>query len=250
MFISDDEYLERTLLKYSIPWEEYGVMVAGEAGSGKELLTQLDKEQPDILLTDICMPCMDGLALSRVVRERYRNIDIVILSGHRNFDYAKEAIGIGVSEYLLKPVDQAELGAAIKRIRERRIERAVSREQTADTAVSSSKPGEIVGNAIRYITAALTDSSLSLNSVSKKLYVSPSYLSRIFKQEVGENLSDYVARLRIAQSAEYLKHTNLRAYEISEKMGFHDSHYFSLCFKKYMGKTVQDYRKECMIPGE
>ncbi|MCI2035814.1 MAG: response regulator, partial [Oscillospiraceae bacterium] len=115
-YLVDDECLERTLLRYSIPWKDYGVEIAGEAGSGKELLAMLQKEQPDILFTDICMPYMDGLALSRAVRERYRNTDSIILSGHGEFDYAKEAICIGVTEYLLKPVDREEVATTLKKI--------------------------------------------------------------------------------------------------------------------------------------
>ena len=248
-YIVDDEYLERTLLRRSIPWAEYGVEITGEAGSGRELLGILRKDRPDILLTDICMPCMDGLALARTVREQYRDVDIIILSGHRDFDYAKQAIRIGVTEYLLKPVDREELAAAGGKIRARRAGAALPAAPAPQEGPAGEQPGGIVGRATRCIADSLGDSDLSLRTVAEKLYVSASYLSRAFKQETGENLTDYVTRLRIVQSAEYLRHTSLKAYEIAEKTGFNDSHYFSLCFKKYMGKTVQEYRRECVSCG-
>lgn len=249
-YLVDDEYLERTLLRYSIPWKDYGVEIAGEAGSGRELLAMLQKEQPDILFTDICMPYMDGLALSRAVRERYRNTDIVLLSGHGEFDYAKEAICIGVTEYLLKPVDREEVAMALEKIRKRRSAKAEASSKTP--ALRSGQPADrengsagIVERAARFIADSLSDGSLSLKTVAEHLFVNPSYLSRIFRQETGKTLTDYIMQLRIVQSTEYLRNTDLKAYEVAEKTGFNDCHYFSLCFKKCMGKTVQEYRREC-----
>ena len=249
-YLVDDEYLERTLLRYSIPWKDYGVEIAGEAGSGRELLAMLQKNQPDILFTDICMPDMDGLALSRAVRERYRNTDIVILSGHGDFKYAKEAICIGVTEYLLKPVNREEVATTLKKIRKCRsakaeasaVTSALRSEQTVNQGNSSAG---VVERAARFIADSLSDSSLSLKTVAEHLFISSSYLSRIFRQETGETLTDYIMQLRIIQSTEYFRNTDLKAYEVAEKIGFNDCHYFSLCFKKCMGKTVQEYRKEC-----
>lgn len=223
-YIVDDEYLERTLLRASIPWREYGVEITGEAGSSKELLDMLQKSQPDIIFTDICMPCMDGLTLARKIREDYQDIEIVILSGHRDFDYAKKAIGIGVSEYLLKPIDHEELKALIKKIRNRR---CVKKEPPpAGTTTEQynqfheNLPAGIVKQAIGFIAKSLNDSNLSLRTVAENLYVNPSYLSRVFRKETGETLTNYITRLRIIQSTEYLKHTDLKAYEIAKKNRF------------------------------
>lgn len=250
-YLVDDEYLERTLLRYSIPWKDYGVEIAGEAGSGRELLAMLQKEQPDILFTDICMPCMDGLTLSHAIRERYRDIDIVLLSGHREFDYAKKAIYIGVTDYLLKPVNREEVAMTLEKIRKRRSAKdgassAMPDLRSVQSAEVESGSAGTVKRATRFIADSLSDSSLSLKTVAEHLFVNPSYLSRIFRQETGKTLTDYIMHLRIVQSTEYFRNTDLREYEVAEKTGFNDCHYFSLCFKKCMGRTVQEYRRECL----
>ena len=109
VMLVDDEYYFRQALKASIPWEENGFTVCGEARDGEEALDKLAALAPDIALVDINMPVLDGLAFARIVRERELPMKIVILSGHSEFEYARQAVQLGVSNYLLKPVDDAAL---------------------------------------------------------------------------------------------------------------------------------------------
>lgn len=105
VLIVDDEYLVRELLKRSINWGDHGLEVVSEATCGMEALEEVEKIQPDILITDICMPIMDGIELSRLVLEKYPQIKVVVLSGHDDFNYARDSVSIGIKEYLLKPID-------------------------------------------------------------------------------------------------------------------------------------------------
>ncbi len=109
VLLIDDEYYFRQALKASIPWEENGLCVCGEARDGEEALGLLDSLAPDIALVDINMPVMDGLAFARAVHDRRLPTRLVILSGHSEFDYARQAVALGVVNYLLKPVDDDEL---------------------------------------------------------------------------------------------------------------------------------------------
>lgn len=252
VFLVDDEYLERTLLRYSVPWDELGFEIVGEAGSGEEMMEKVKSATPDIIFTDICMPFMDGLQLSKIVKENYNDVEVVVITGHRDFSYAKQAIHIGVSDYLLKPIDKQEVIDISQKIKNR-IENKKSlnlqsqfvnfdKNQVEPLPIDK-KYSELVTRALKIIDESFSDSQLSLKSIAENLYVNPSYLCRVFKNEIRKNISDYILQTRINHSIEYLNSTNLKAYEIAEKVGINDSHYFSTLFKKYVGKSIQEYRK-------
>ncbi len=103
-FLAEDEIVVRENIKKMVPWEQYGFELVGEASDGEIALPLIKKLKPDLLITDIKMPFMDGLTLCKVVKKEFPDIKIVILSGYDDFNYAKEAIGIGVEDYLLKPI--------------------------------------------------------------------------------------------------------------------------------------------------
>lgn len=114
-FLVEDEVVIREMIKKMIPWEQYGFELAGEASDGEMALPLILKSKPDLLITDIKMPFMDGLTLCRLVKKELPDIRIVILSGYDDFNYAKQAISIGVEDYLLKPITK---NAFIERLEE------------------------------------------------------------------------------------------------------------------------------------
>lgn len=114
IFLVEDEIVIRNGIKNSIEWEKEGYKFVGEASDGELAYPMILKERPDILITDIRMPFMDGLELSRLVKQELPDIRILILSGYDEFDYAKEAIRLGVTEYLLKPVSASKLLESLK----------------------------------------------------------------------------------------------------------------------------------------
>ena len=118
VFLVEDEAIIRRGIKKNVEWEKNGFTFVGEAGDGEYAYPQILKTEPDILITDIKMPFMDGLELSRLVKKALPDTKIIILSGYNEFDYAKEAITIGISEYLLKPVTAASLTAVLRKVRE------------------------------------------------------------------------------------------------------------------------------------
>ncbi|MCL1796635.1 MAG: response regulator, partial [Clostridia bacterium] len=119
VFLVDDEIVIREGIRNSFPWERTQYTLAGEAQDGEIALSILKDIKPDILITDIRMPFMDGLALSRIVSRTMPWVHIVILSGYDDFAYAQEAISVGVCEYLLKPVSAEDLNTALDRISDR-----------------------------------------------------------------------------------------------------------------------------------
>ena len=118
VMVVDDEELSRRFIVSSLNWEAFGLEVAAEAASGLEALTLLEEQIPDIIFTDIKMPYMDGLELSRLIAGKYPHIKIVILTAFKDFDYAQQSIQIGVSHFLLKPINHAELHSTILKLKE------------------------------------------------------------------------------------------------------------------------------------
>ena len=130
VFLVEYESIIRHGIRDNIDWASHGFEFAGEAGDGEYAYPLILKAQPDILVTDIKMPFMDGLELARIVRKELPDTRIIILSGHNEFEYARKAITLGVNDYLLKPVSSRDILEAVDRskaqileCRARRIER-------------------------------------------------------------------------------------------------------------------------------
>lgn len=119
IFLAEDEVVVRETIKRMIPWEKLGFELVGEAADGEMALPLLIRQQPDLLITDIKMPFMDGLTLARLAKKEIPGLKVVILSGYDDFNYAKQAIGIGVEDYLLKPITKNALIERLSEIRSR-----------------------------------------------------------------------------------------------------------------------------------
>lgn len=155
IFLVEDEVLIRNGIKNSINWEKEGYVFAGEAGDGELAYPLILKEKPDILLTDIKMPFMDGLELSEAVKKELPDIKIIVLSGYNDFDFAQRGIKIGITNYLLKPISAEKLlqaiGEVAEKIRREREERELLRKYEEDLQ------GNIVYKKQKYLTRILTE---------------------------------------------------------------------------------------------
>ena len=119
VFLVEDESIIRETLRDTVPWGQYGYVFAGEAGDGEMALPLIRQIKPDVLITDIRMPFMDGLALSELVSREFPEMKIVIISGYDDFEYAQQAIYIGVERYLLKPITKKALLDVLEEIKEK-----------------------------------------------------------------------------------------------------------------------------------
>lgn len=116
MLVDDEEEVRKAIIR-NMDWEKLGFMVVGDAENGEDALEKLEQWEPDVVITDIRMPYMDGLTLTARIREKYPSMKILIFSGYDDFEYAKQAIKLNVTEYILKPVNSEELAVILKRIR-------------------------------------------------------------------------------------------------------------------------------------
>ena len=138
VFLVEDEIIIREGIRYNIDWEKEGLEFVGEASDGELAYPLIQKTKPDILITDIKMPFMDGLELSRLVKQEMPEVKIIILSGYDEFEYAREGIDIGITDYLLKPVSGARLLEAVKKVGQ-----MVEKEQEFRKAFEQERQGSV-----------------------------------------------------------------------------------------------------------
>ena len=119
VILVDDEQNIINLLKLCIQWEQLNMEVVGEASCGIEALALIDELKPDIVLTDIQMPYMDGIELSKQILERHIDINIIILTAHEQFEYAQQSVSIGISDFILKPIDPELITSTLKNLQQK-----------------------------------------------------------------------------------------------------------------------------------
>lgn len=117
LLVDDEEEVRKGIIR-KMEWERLGFEMAGDAENGEEALEKVEQLQPDVVLTDIRMPYMDGLTLAKRIRQKYPSIRILIFSGYDDFEYAQQAIKLNVTEYILKPVNMEELSEILARVKE------------------------------------------------------------------------------------------------------------------------------------
>lgn len=163
VFLVEDEYIVREGIKNNIDWEKNGYDFCGEASDGELAFPMISEKRPDIVITDIRMPFMDGIELSRMIKEEYPEIKIIILSGHEEFEYAKAAIQIGVEEYLLKPINGDELLQVVNRVAQKIKEENESRE-----TLQEGEGDENFEYAKRQLLCSLIDDNASLSDAMEQ----------------------------------------------------------------------------------
>lgn len=253
--IIDDEPLIVEGLTKTMPWEKWNMQVIGSAYDGKEGLSLIRREQPDIIISDINMPQLDGLKMIAGLKSEFPNMQIVILTGYRDFEYAREAISLGVTRFLLKPSKMNELEEAMDAVTEKLIRLGVLGEANpADVSAQNAEAEEeilynneansfIVKNALEYIRENYKE-KLRLSDVADQIYVSQWHLSKLLNKQMGQNFSEILNGVRMEKAKELLKDPSLRICDIAEEVGFLDMAHFSRVFKKMEGMSANEYRNK------
>ena len=241
----DDERLIVKGLSSVVPWEQLGCQVAGTAYDGADGLALIRRLKPDIVLTDIRMPNMDGLTMLAALRSEYPRMQMSVLTAYRDFDYARQALNLGVCRYLLKPSQMEELLEAVRLM--------VSRLQADDGAQSGDAEGAagnyIVQAALHYMREHCAEQHLSLNDVADHVYVSQWHLSKLLNRETGQSFFDLLGGMRIERAKRLLADSSRRIHEVAEEAGYADVAHFSKSFKKYVGCTPGEYRNSAFENG-
>ena len=239
IMIVDDEPKIRRGMKTLLE-EQDGFEVVGIYDNAMSSLSDLDEKQPNVLITDIKMPEYSGLDLIEKIREKDKNLYIIILSGYGSFKYAQRAIRSGVYRYLTKPTNPRELISVLREI-ELKIE-GVNRTVSKSEEKESVEVGNLlIRKALDYIEIHYAE-KIGLKTLSDALYISPNYFSDLFRRHMKVKFSDFLIEYRLKKACILLKKPEYKVSEIAEMVGFRDSTYFSTVFKKTYNLTPLEYK--------
>lgn len=244
--IIDDEDIIVEGLKKIIDWKKFGCEVVATAGDAQTGSQAIREHKPDILFTDIKMPNMDGLTMLAGLRGEFPDMQITVLTGFRDFEYAKRAIQIGVTRFLLKPSKMNELNEALTVMTENLAKLAPPQpeaEKAEDEPKESTANSFIVKNALKYIEDHYTE-KLTLTDLADKMYVSQWYLSKLLNKYAEKSFNELLNQARINKAKKLLSDPSLKIHEISDMLGFNDVTHFSKIFKKLVEVSPNEYRNQ------
>lgn len=271
VIIVDDEPIIVEGLQKGIEWDKWNCEIVGTASNGLEGLQLVREKKPDILFSDISMTNMDGLAMVAAIKSEFPNIEVTLLTGFRNFEYAQQAIKLGVTRFLLKPskFDEIEeaIDAMIKNLKSRGEtgeqivneiwnledeterylyetfikDRPASDENSEGRIKFTDANNYIVKNAIRFMYEHYV-LKLSLMDVAEQCYISSWHMSKLLNQYTGMGFFEIINRIRLDKAKELLRTTTYKIQDISELVGFQDVTHFSRIFKSYEGISPKEFR--------
>ena len=236
----DDEQIILHGLSQVFPWAQYQCRVVDTAVDGHQGLSLIRQKRPQILLTDIRMPNLDGLSMIAALKSEFPALQITVLTAFRDFDYAQRAIQLGVCRYLLKPSRMEELHEAVAAMTASLVAAATPAGDPPEA--EEAQAGSFVARAaIRYIEEHYAE-HLSLCDVADKVYVSQWHLSKLINHYAQLSFFDLLNKCRVQRSQELLADPMFRVSEIAYAVGYADVAHFSRIFKKLTGKTPMEYR--------
>jgi len=247
IIIIEDETTVRRGIVLTINWESLNCIVVGEAANGEEGLALVERLSPDIVVTDVKMPRMDGVEMIEKLRAKGCRSHFILLTAYSDFKYAQRALRMGVSDYLLKPLKDGDLEQAILSLLQKLDPGAASGEPaTPDTPIFRFQPNKpanskFVEAAIQYIRAHYRE-DISISTVAADLEISEGYLSRMFKKETDYTFTNYLIYYRLKLAMDLLRDCRVRVYEVADSVGYSDTAYFSAQFKKIVGLSPSEYQ--------
>lgn len=252
VMVVDDDHLVRKGFITMMPWQEHNLVVVGEAGNGKKALEFLETNQVDLLITDLAMPVMSGIDLMRSVKEQYKDMSMVVLTFHQDFELIQEALRLGALDYITKvELEHEQMDDVLRRIVGK------MKEQNRGAGVEVQTHMHVVEDAEGPYSPEVTASiwkavdilhqefqqELLLPDIAKRVTMSRSYFSRCFRDIVGRTFNDYLREVRVNHAKVLLKQTGKTIGWIATQAGYPNEKYFSKVFREVTGMLPGEFRK-------
>ncbi|HHV11510.1 MAG TPA: response regulator [Clostridiales bacterium] len=256
LLIVDDEIYAIMGIKEGVDWSKLDINQVHIANSAEQARRILAQQKIDIILCDIEMPQEDGIRFIRWLRERNEEVRCIFLTCHADFSYAQEALRLGSSDYLVKPVSYEKLEDCLSRViedinrkkEEKRIlkygeiyleHKSKDIEEKAGTKKSSK---EIAEEVARLILQNIKE-DLSVEFLARQVYLNPDYLTKLFKKEMGCSIVNYIIRERLCLASRLLIDTDASINEIAVEVGYPNYSHFTKMFRQLFGVTPTVYRQ-------
>lgn len=261
VLIADDEPIERMVVSKKLKkyfGDDYELEII-EAQNGREAVEIFEKDPFEIALLDISMPGISGLDAAEKIRETGKPCEIIFLTAFDEFSYAKRAIQVRALEYMLKPVIDDELVAAVEAAIAFASKNEVARKAEGDGSRNTfefdlgDELSKIDNIKLRKLTLLFREyldekymEDLSLQEVAEHFHYSDAYFCKIFKQCFDKGFIEYLTQFRVEKAKILLEDISVNVKDISQKVGYHDSNYFTKVFKRIVGQTPSEYRNSIM----
>lgn len=249
LLVADDEMLVRKGIVCETDWKALGFGEILEASNGREALEMIRSEKPDLIISDIRMPKMNGIEMLKAMREENNDAPVIFLTAYSEFEYAREALKLYAFDYILKPFEDGELEAAVLRAKKRILQSRGEKEETEKTEnpllpFDENSPGlsGYVREAVRYMTVHYGESEITVAQIADSVGISEGHLSHCFKKETGYTVMAWLTRYRIQSAMKLLSDYRNKVYEAAEQVGYRDIAYFSSTFKKITGMSPSEYQ--------
>ncbi|MDO5422947.1 MAG: response regulator [Eubacteriales bacterium] len=266
LLVIDDEQYAVDGVTQAIDWASEGITSVYGANSAEEAREILEQHPIHVIVCDIEMAEESGLDFLKWLREEGHTAKLIFLTAYARFEYAKESVALGAAEYLIKPVDHAVLRETVADALESWKEEAKRQSQLRDYETICAKlskeelkklldpfqdqpeliPEPLSNNLIlrvkEYIDQNI-EGDLNRETIAGQVFLNASYLSRLFRKETGEKLSDYIVRVRMEHAKELLAQTGEKVTFIAQRLGYSNDSYFIKTFRSSVGMTPHEYRK-------
>ncbi|MBQ9308691.1 MAG: response regulator [Clostridia bacterium] len=236
VLLVDDEPMILEHTKTLVDWKALGCTIIGEAHNGEEGLALLRSLHPDFVITDVVMPGLTGLQMMDSASD-LSDISYIFLSGYQEFDFVRHALRAGAVDYLLKPVEAADLRNALLRM--------MRRGQSAEEDYTA-RYGEIVAKVIMLIDEHYADPDFSLGGICEnELFMNETYVGRLFQKRTRKKFTAWITEKRISEAKRMLTgNQDAPVADIAERVGFSTPKYFIEIFKKSEGISPSQYRQQ------
>ncbi len=248
LLVEDDSALRYVYSKMKT-WVGNGFEISAEASNGKEALELLDKEEFDLVVTDIRMPFVDGLTLLSKIKERSIDVVSVLLSSYNEFEYARQGLVLGAFDYIVKPISDKNLSEVLQRAKiylgEKneisKIDNIVI--NAANDCKFSVDCGNIVNKACVYLSENL-GRIVTMEEIADSFSISKDYFGKSFKKQTGATFNNFYTAVKIEYAKKLIDTSDYKNYEISDLLGYSDPDYFAKVFKSVAGVSPASYRSE------
>lgn len=244
VLLVDDEYWMCKTLNKIIEEDAASFVVVETAKNGAEALEILERSSVDLVMTDIKMPFMDGIQLMEQMRNKQMDQPVIIITGFEEFQYARQALRLGAFDYLSKPVKKQDVMKVLESVEAAHFDRKGSQIVLAASDQEEGRRGIQVIEWVKEVVDLDYHEDLSLSIIAEKMEFNASYLSRLFKEEVGISFVKYLTKKRMEEAQKLLEHTRLTVSDVSKSVGYFDEKHFSKIFKREFGISPNHYRKD------
>jgi YesN/AraC family two-component response regulator len=244
LLITDDEAPVRIAVRKLLDTTALSIGRIEESDNGADALKLARELHPDVILADIRMPRMDGLTfLGRIRQSPALDARVIMISGYDEFSYAQQALRLGATDYLLKPLKADELNQSVRKALLELHPDARFGETDTSERPASVRADEVIEMIHRTIEESYSE-NISISVFTSRYFFSKEYLSKLFKARYGCGIYEFLLRTRMTRARELLSDPSLQIQEIAARTGYSDTHYFSKAYRNYYGESPTQYRKQ------